>query len=158
MQVKNISNEKQNTHQSIKNIYDISCFKSKGLLITYKGENVIDIQKRLGLCEKFYEKTNGRLNALALYVCKDGRIVILTWSNYFFFTGSITLDIIELSYDGKLIKSISCKGDPIRSPTYDYAFRISENINGHFCVSCEYESKIVDFNNKGNKMWALYKM
>ncbi|CAC5361902.1 unnamed protein product [Mytilus coruscus] len=153
LQVKNISNGKQNTHQSIKNIYDISCFKSKGLLIAYIGENVIDIQKKLGLCEKFYEKTNERLNALALHVCRDERIIILTWSNYFFFTNSVTLDIIELTNNGKLIKTIRCKGGSYRFSDHDDVFRISENINGHFCVSCEYDCKIVDFNNKGNKMW-----
>lgn len=153
LQVKTISNGKQNTHQPINNIYDISFLESKGLLIVYKDKNVIDIQNNLGLCEKFYEKPNGRLNAVALHVCRDDRIIILTWSKYFFLPGLGTLDIIELTNCGKLINTIRCKGGSYLFPEFGEVFRISENINGHFCVSCEFDCQVVDFNNNGDKMW-----
>ncbi|CAC5394908.1 unnamed protein product [Mytilus coruscus] len=147
-------NGKVNAPQAIKNICAISFLQSKGLLIAYTEQNCIDIQNNLGLCKNFYEKPNGKLNALALHVCRDEKIIILTWSDYNFFSQRVTLEITELTNDGKLIRTIRCKGDSYRVPSFDYVFRISENINGHFCVSCEYDCKIVDFDNKGNQNWS----
>lgn len=147
-------NGKVNDPQAIKNICDISFMDYRGLLVDYTEQNSIDIQNNVGVLKTFLERPNGKLNALALHVCKDYRIIILTWSDYNFITERVFLDISELTNHGKLIKKIRCKGDSYRVPSFNYVFRISENINSHFCLSCEYDCKIVDIDNKGNQTWS----
>ncbi|CAG2206606.1 unnamed protein product [Mytilus edulis] len=82
----------------------------------------------------------------ALTVKKDGTI----WISH----SAVTLNIIELTNDGKYIKTVPCNGKSYRMQTYECAFRISENINGHFCVSDEFGGKIVDYDEKGDHVWS----